>query len=51
MEQKLQTSVDEMLASYDEKEWAGNFKLQGAAVCIDNQTGYVKAIVGGRNQI
>lgn len=50
MEQKLQTSVDEMLASYDEKSEQGIFKLQGAAVCIDNQTGYVKAIVGGRNQ-
>ena len=50
MEQKLQASIDEILATFDEKSEQGIFELQGAAVCIDNQTGYVKAIVGGRNQ-
>ena len=50
MEEKLQTFVDESLSSFDEKSTQGIFQLQGAAVCIDNQSGYVKAIVGGRNQ-
>lgn len=50
MEQKLQTVVDETLSAYGDKNEQGIYQLQGAAVCIDNQTGFVKAIVGGRNQ-
>lgn len=45
----LQKSVNEQLAAFKEKE-DGVYKLQGAATCIDNQTGYVVAIVGGRKQ-
>lgn len=50
MQQKLQGVIDESLASYVDTNAEGIFQLQGAAVCIDNGTGFVKAIVGGRNQ-
>ncbi len=46
-QQKLQEIVDEKLQIYDLED--GTY-LQGAAVCIDNKTGYVNAIVGGRTQ-
>lgn len=44
------SSVDEALAWSTEKNDEGVYKLQASAVCIDNATGYVTAIVGGRNQ-
>lgn len=46
----LQNSVDEALASFTSVTDDGVYKLQGSAVCIDNETGYVTAIVGGRKQ-
>lgn len=46
----LQKSVDDTLANYTDKNKEGTYKLQGAAVCIDNSTGRVVAIVGGRYQ-
>ena len=46
----LMSSVDEVLAWSTEKNDEGVYKLQASAVCIDNATGYVTAIVGGRNQ-
>ncbi|WP_167955653.1 PBP1A family penicillin-binding protein [Anaerosporobacter faecicola] len=46
----LQNSVDEALEKFTEVTEDGVYKLQGSAVCIDNQTGYVTAIVGGRKQ-
>lgn len=46
----LQKTVDEGLAVSDEKSEAGVFTLQGSAVTIDNETGRVVAIVGGRSQ-
>lgn len=46
----LMSSVDEALAWSTEKNDEGVYKLQASAVCIDNSTGYVTAIVGGRNQ-
>lgn len=46
----LQASVDEALAEFTETNEEGIYKLQGAAVCIDNDTGRVAAIVGGRSQ-
>lgn len=46
----LQNSVDEALAKFTEKTDDGVYKLQSSAVCIDNETGYVTAIVGGRKQ-
>lgn len=50
MQQMLQDTVDSHLAEFTEQNEEGIFALQGAAVCIDNHTGHVKAIVGGRNQ-
>lgn len=50
MQQQLQEAVDSNLAEFTEQNEEGIYTLQGAAVCIDNHTGYVKAIVGGRNQ-
>ena len=50
MQQQLQDAVDSNLAEFTEQTEDGVYTLQGAAVCIDNHTGYVKAIVGGRNQ-
>lgn len=49
-EQKnLQKSVDSVLSKRSkEKQKNGKYLLQGAAVAIDNNTGYITAIVGGR---
>ncbi|GLC79147.1 transglycosylase domain-containing protein [Lacrimispora brassicae] len=44
----LQGTIDERLKGFKDLQENGKFALQGAAVCIDNQTGYVVAIVGGR---
>ncbi len=46
----LQESVDDTLKIFKEKNKSGVYKMQGAAVCIDNDTGRVAAIVGGRKQ-
>lgn len=50
MQQMLQDAVDNNLADFTEQNEEGIYTLQSSAVCIDNHTGYVKAIVGGRNQ-
>lgn len=48
-QKKLQKSINEGLAYNTEKNAdTGKYALQGAAVCIDNDTNYVVAIVGGR---
>ncbi len=44
----LQDNIDTHLKGFTEKQENGKFALQGAAVCVDNRTGYVVAIVGGR---
>lgn len=49
-QERLQASVDEVLEGFTDTSEEGIFKLQGAAVCIDNDTGRVVAIVGGRSQ-
>jgi 1A family penicillin-binding protein len=49
-QQLLQKSVDDALKGYKEKNKEGTYSLQGAAVSIDNKTGRVVAIVGGRYQ-
>lgn len=46
----LQTTVDDALAGFTDTNDEGVYKMQGAAVCIDNSTGQVVAIVGGRSQ-
>ena len=50
MQQLLQNTVDNGLAEFTEQNEEGIYTLQSSAVCVDNHTGYVKAIVGGRNQ-
>ena len=50
MQNMLQKAVDERLSDYTEQNGEGIYTLQGAAVCIDNQSGRVAAIVGGREQ-
>ena len=49
-QQQLQDSVDEALEDFTDTADDGKYKLQGAAVCIDNSTGQVVAMVGGRSQ-
>lgn len=50
LQKKLQDSVDRELSGFTEVNEEGVYTLQGAAACVDNRTGYVKAIVGGRSQ-
>ena len=49
-QEALQASVNNVLSGYTSVNEEGVYKLQGAAVCIDNDTGMVVAIVGGREQ-
>lgn len=46
----LQKSVNKVLKDFKEVGEDGAYQMQGSAVCIDNDTGYVVAIVGGREQ-
>ena len=39
-----------VLGEFTEVGEDGAYEMQGSAVCIDNETGYVVAIVGGREQ-
>lgn len=48
LQEKLQKAVDEKLAGDKERQENGKYQLQGAAVSIDNETGYIVAVVGGR---
>lgn len=50
MQEQLQQSVDQELQEFAETGEEGIYKLQASAVCIDNETGRVKAIIGGRSQ-
>lgn len=50
-QKKLQKAVDDQLAGFKDKTKKDKvYKLQGAATCIDNSSGLVVAIVGGRKQ-
>ncbi len=46
----LQEALNEGTAAFTDVNEEGTYKLQASAVCIDNETGYVVAIVGGREQ-
>lgn len=46
----LQSAIDEELAEFTETNEEGTYKLQASGVCIDNETGRVIAVVGGRSQ-
>jgi len=49
-QEQLQSAIDEELSSYDEINDNGVYSLQASGTCIDNDTGYVIAIIGGRSQ-
>ena len=50
MQKMLQHSIDEGLEDFtDIADATGDYEMQSAGVCIDNKTGYVCAIVGGRS--
>lgn len=46
----LQDVINTALSGFIEIGETGAYMMQGSAVCIDNDTGYVVAIVGGREQ-
>lgn len=46
----LQDILDDKLKNFTDVNEEGIYDLQGAGVCIDNDTGLVTAIVGGRTQ-
>ena len=50
MQQQLQETIDTGLEKFTDVNEDGIYALQGAAVTIDNKTGKVTAIVGGRSQ-
>lgn len=49
LQKKLQKSIDKNLSSFSKKT-DGVYQMQGAGTCINNKTGKVIAIVGGRSQ-
>ncbi len=49
-QKQLQKAVNTNLSSFTDTETDGTYKMQGSATCIDNETGRVVAIVGGRSQ-
>ena len=50
LQDELQQSVNDTLSGYTGVNDEGVYELQASAVCIDNDNGYVRAIVGGRSQ-
>lgn len=50
IQRSLQNKIDDTLSFSKEKKENKVYSFQGAATCIDNNTGYVVAIVGGRSQ-
>lgn len=50
VQNELQNSIDTNLAKYTTLSDEGIYQMQGAATCIDNSTGNVVAVVGGRSQ-
>ncbi|SEV92070.1 transglycosylase domain-containing protein [[Clostridium] fimetarium] len=49
-QEELQKSIDDNLVKFSSLSGDGVFEMQGAATCVDNSTGNVIAIVGGRSQ-
>lgn len=50
MQEELQEAVNSNLSDFTAEDEEGNYKVQGSATCIDNETGRVVAIVGGRKK-
>ena len=49
-QRQLQKAINDNLKMFKEKTKKGIYKMQGSGTCIDNKTGRVIAIVGGRSQ-
>lgn len=49
-QEKLQNAIDTALSGYQETNEEGIYRLQASGATIDNTTGYVTAVVGGRSQ-
>lgn len=50
IQRALQRAIDEGMEEFtDTSEEDGDYLMQSAGVCVDNMTGYVTAIVGGRS--
>ena len=50
IQKELQQAIDDGLSDFTDTTEEGIYKLQSSGVCIDNETGRVTAIVGGRSQ-
>lgn len=50
IQDQLQESIDNSLSGYTEQDKNGIYQTQASGTCIDNDTGRVVAIVGGREQ-
>lgn len=50
IQKALQESIDSTLSEFTEMNDEGVYSLQCSGVCIENDTGYVTALVGGRSQ-
>lgn len=50
IQEKMQSSLDDVLSFDEETQDDGTYALQGASTCIDNNTGKVVGIIGGRTQ-
>ena len=48
LQEKLQAILDERCAKYTEVAENGKYAFQSSAVLVNNETGYVEAIIGGR---
>jgi len=50
LQEELQTALDNELAGFTDLSKDGVYEMQGSAACIDNESGRVVAIIGGRTQ-
>lgn len=50
IQEQLQKAVDDKLANFTTLSSNGVYEMQGASTCIDNASGNVVAVVGGRSQ-
>ena len=50
LQEELQQTVDDALSRFSDVNEEGVYELQASAVCINNETGFVQAMVGGRKQ-
>ena len=50
LQDELQQTIDDALSRFSDVNEEGVYELQASAVCINNETGYVQAMVGGRKQ-